>query len=157
MKLPSLDSLKSTSSITIKTNVSTFRNLSLFEMPAVVTSAGVLNQALLVRQSPSIISIFSFISSTSTFGARCSSITKNTVQNYTSRYILNTSHFSVLKRECFVHSKRNMSQKKKTCSHFIFKFNMSFFFPHSYLQVTLGCSLDFSQFVIIWDKRAAGM
>lgn len=65
--------------------------------------------------------------------------------------MLNTSHFSVLKCGCFVHSKRNMNPEKNT-SHFIFKFNMSFFFPRNYLQITLGCSLDFSQF-ISWGTR----
>lgn len=64
------------------------------------------------------------------------------MQNDTSRHRLDTSHFSMLKCECFAHSKRNMNQKI-TCSHFIFKFNMSFFFPHSYLQITLGVRWQF--------------
>lgn len=70
---------------------------------------------------------------------------------------LNTSYFSVLKCECFVHSKRNMNPEKKITSHFIFKFNMSFFPPHNYLQITLGCSLDFGQFITLGGERAAGM
>lgn len=97
-----------------KTSTDAFQKLSLFECWQFIRSAGFLTQALMtlsVRQLPPITSIFSFISSTSTFGARCYSVIQNTVQNYTSRHMLNTSHFSVLICVCFVHSKRNKNKK----------------------------------------------
>lgn len=68
----------------------------------------------------------------------------------------NTCYFFALKRECFVHSKISMNPKKELFT-FLYSSLICLFFHHSYLQITLGCSLDFSQFIISGDNRAAGM